>query len=428
MSGEVAPSESPTPTGPASPRSAPGPRPRSTSRLVLAVVAVVVVAALVLSVLWLGGIFQTAGGGPGTTPTTFSEARTIANATTGAPGSWVLFSASGYASSVEATASMNLTSEYYGCTARSMVGPLPGNVTWPAFHGSWSNGTAMAWVFSYFQPLTPGALSSSGLVVMVTGGIVSAAFELSGPSCTIPGGWALTGPLGNVIDSPAAVQSAMTTGGSTFLKLHPTGLSMIMGVSQRGGWGVTWWTCSLFPDAYGWVGNGSQLTIVENSTTGYSEQIFNGTCGGPPPIEEGIGFGTPTLFHGSNGATLTSAGCTSMDYCYSVPISRVSLNVTPADLSLGVFLNNNGDNSVVGYAILNSAGEVVVSEYGTGTGAGGTAPWVSGVGDANTPLTTSMRLLIDMGGQNPAGAGYVLSVEGWGPSFALSPYFSTALP
>jgi hypothetical protein len=396
----------------------------------VAVAAIVVAAIVLVSVLVL--LLPGSKSGSNAGALTFYEARSIANATATAHGNWTLSDATGFDTASIGYSNLTWDGIFPDCNFTSFSGGLPRNVTWAAYRGSLSSGAAESWQFNYYQPTTK-PYNPNELEVIENAGDVVAAFELSGPNCDAGQTSLSLGPLGSVVDSSAATQSALAAGGSYFLKTHPTGVSMSMAVGSRPGWTVYWRTCTLFPDAYGWVGNGSAFGALENDTTGtiLPRETYNGTCGSTPPIAEGVGFGTPTLFQGSSGGTLSSQGCQALDYCYSVPISRTSFNVTPGDLSLGVDLNNMGDNDVVGYAILNNAGQVVVSESGTGTGAGSIppdTPWTPGVGSQNSLLTTSMRLVVDMGAQDPAGVGYVLTVEGWGPSFELSPYFPTSLP
>jgi hypothetical protein len=396
-------------------------RPRSRVQTGLAVVAVVVVVVVLLSLL-LSGVFN---GGSGASPgaASFSAARSTANATAGAHGAWILTDAVGFDPANATTFNTSTVTAAPGCNLTSFSGPIPPDVTWQAFHGDLTSGVATVWVFDYYQPS-----SMNVLAVFETGAVVSFAFELSGPACTAGAG--VNFPLGNAVDSSVAVANAAKAGASGFLKLHPAGVSLSMETSGGQGWFVRWTTCSLLAGPFGWIGNGSQFSVVENETTGavMPGGTYNGTCGGPPPIGIALGLGTPSLSQGSNGGTLATQGCTAYDYCYSVPIVRLSLNVTPADISIGVFTGVNGGsgvNSVVGYAVIDSTGRVVVSSSGPDTGA--PPLWSNGTGTPDTFLSTTMHISVDMGTVNPAGLGYALVVSGWAP-FNNSPYYAISLP
>jgi hypothetical protein len=398
-------------------------RPRAKSRALLVIIAVAVVVVLLASLFALG-VFS-GGSSSSAGPMSFGTARSVANATADAHGTWLLISAEGFDSAIQATAPFNPGNFPAGCNISSFTGPIPTNISWPGYHGNLSSGLATEWWFYYYQPTIPAVFE-----VAETNGAVSVAFEASGAAC-LRGVEQVGQPINDsVVDSSVAVASALAAGGAGFLKNHTGGVSLTLYIAGGGyGWFVGWATCSLFPDSYGWIGSGSMYDARVNATNGsvVPGSTFSGKCGGPPPIEAGIGFGTPTLALESNPGTLATQGCTMGDYCYTVPITRVAFNVTPGNLSLGVFENHSGDESVVGFAILNSAGQVVVSSSGPGTGAGG-GLWSPGVGTSATLLDTAMQLTIDMGPQDPQGQGYVLSTEGWGSGFELSPYFSISLP
>jgi hypothetical protein len=423
MSDGPASTDSPTPEPGAGRSTAPRSRPRAPSRRLLVIGAIAVVAVV------LSGTVHFVAFRPSPTPSQvaiqFSAARNLANAIADAHGTWLLGAAYGTDSAV---ASKLVPYGFFDCNVSAFTGPIPFpiNLTVPAFDGNLSSGVATVWTFLYMQQS-----SSSEIVVYVLNGAASIAFELYGPNCHAGGTLnQILGPVQNPVDSSVAIANALKAGGSTFLTQHPRGDSLHMSVVGGEGWVVGWTTCRLSLDAFGWAGNGSAFGVAENETTGAigPNQTYNGPCGGPPPIAEALGYGTPTLAKELNQGFLPTQGCTFNDYCYTVPITRAALNVTPGDLSLGVSLPNyNGDNGVVGYAILNASGQVVVYANGPGTGAGG-GLWTSETGTNDTLLTTTMSLTIDMGGQDPQGVGYVLTTEGWGPSFTLGPYFSLALP
>ena len=410
------------------PSPAPGPVPRSRKRARAAVVLVVLVAAALVLSLEFSGVFHTPSStSPGPSAIPFSTARSIANATADAHGSWELALASGYDLASPETVNLSSWTDFGACNLTSFVGPSSGSISLPAFHGNLTNGDLGLWVFAFFRASGPGEL-----VVVETGSNVSNAFETTGAACTAGTQWqnSPNSTVRSAADSPVVIRAALAGGGSAFLRAHPTGVSLWTFILGRVQWYVSLSTCSFYPDAYRWYGEGVEFDSGENASTGALLANHTATvpCGGVPPIAEAVGLGNATLVHELHSGTLSSQGCEEFDYCYSVPVVRTSMNVTPDNLSMGVFLNNNGDNGVVGYAVVTSTGQVVVSAKGTGTGAESTAPWTPGIGTADTLLTPSMRIMVDMGSQDPAGVGYVLSVEGWGAGFSLSPYFSDPLP
>ena len=422
MSEEPRPSESTAATADGSlPRS----NPRKTRiRRLIAVVAIAVVTIVLLSLVLLGVFSGThSASAPG--PDTFLQAQALADSIASSHGDWLLGFASGYALSYSENASLPFPPSFSGCSVSWFVNPPPSILTVPAFRGNQSSGGATEWYFIFDQPSNENVLG-----ITVVEGSVFAALELSGANCSAGDGVASPwGPVVGVVDSSVAAASALGAGGSALLKAHPTGVSLYMIVQSPRAWVFVWTTCFFSPDQYGWIGNGTQFTSSVNATTG--EVLPNSTqtqrCGGPPPIGEALHFGNASLYQEQTGGTLKSEGCDFMDFCYRLPITVGSWNVTPADLSLGVYLNNNGVNGVIGYAILNATGHVIVSAQGPYTGAGGT-PWVSPTGSNTTLLADGMALTIDMGSQSPQGMGYVLSTSGYGPSFAWSPYFDAPLP
>lgn len=405
------------PSSSTAPPAKPPPRPRSQIRIGVVVVAIAVVVVILLSLTLLGG----PSGNPSQVQRAvlFSTARSTANATASAHGTWLLADAEGWDSAKAVTSSYYNSSDFPHCNITSFTGPIPTTVDFPAYTGNLSSGAANVWAFEYYQPSR-----AVQLEVLLIGGVVTDALELSGSTCT--GGF--PGAVGNAVDSSVAVANALGAGGSAFLKVHPSGVSLRMSIQGPQGWFFSLSTCSLFPDSFGWIGNGSQFSVLENETTGsiIPGQVFNQTCGGPPPIGDALGLGTPSLFEESRSGTLATQGCLGDDYCYTIPITRASLNVTPGNLTLGVFLSGGGVNSVRGYAILDSTGQVVVWSGLADTG--GPPLWWNGTGTSSTLITTSMRLSVDIGGFNPAGGGYDLVVNGWGPSFALDPYYEIPLP
>jgi hypothetical protein len=387
-------------------------------------VALIVVAIVLLSLVLLGAFSGSTASNPATA--SFSSARNAANATAAAHGTWLLGEAGGLDSANTTNYLFFDPTGFPNCTVTSFTGSIPTNVTLPAYHGNLTTGWATVWALVYYQPST-----DAELVVSETGDIVSDAYELSGPTCQAGAYWAqFTGPVGTPIDSPVAVANALEAGGSDFLHNHTRGVSLAINVVGNEGWFVSWTTCSLSPGPLDWFGYGSEFEVVENETTGAvsPNSPLNETCGSLPPIALALGLGTATLSRESHNGTLATQGCTTDDYCYTIPITMASMNVTPGHISIGVFTGVNGGegvNSVAGYAVLDSTGQVVVYSRGDDTGA--PPVWSNGTGTPETLLTTNMQLNVDMGTEDTAGFGYALVISGWGP-FNNSPYYAIPLP
>ena len=376
---------------------------------------------ILLSLVLLGafnGIPATRSG-----PVPFSTARSTSDAFAKDHGTWTLFQAAGFDPANPATSNVFNATMYPTCNLTSFTGPVPTTVPLSGYGGNLSNGVASAWWFSYYPPS-----ESADLMILEIDGVVSTAFEVAGSTCPYVPVGGFPGPLSRPIDSPLAVTNALQAGGSYFLESHSTGVSLSIAL-QYGAWFVDWTTCTFFPGPTGWMGQGFQFSVIENQTTGLVDrgQTFNGTCGGPPPIGVVLGFGTPTLSQESHPGRLDTQGCNVGDYCYTIPIAKALQYVTPGDLSIGVYQDDNGDNNVVGYAILDDQGGVVVTADGPFTGSGDTF-WNPGWGMYDTALQITFNLSVDMGGFNPMGAGYELVVSGYGPNFASSPYYAIPLP
>ena len=408
-----APEASPPPAPPA-----PTPRRPFRSTPVVVVVAAVVVT-LLLSAVLLGVFTGGSSSGSSGTALPFSSADQVASAFAAAHGTWSLIEALGLALFNGTYLPINDSSEASNCTITTLVGSVHENVTVPEFRGNLTSGVAPVWLFVFTNPTLGGELAlvevGGSLVLAIQGspGCLSASVSHGIPT--------------PIADSSQAVSAAAAAGGEEFLRAHPTGVSLTMllfggfsfvNVSFAPSWLISWTTCS---SSLGLPGSGPStgytFSATVNATTGVvvPNSTENTTCGSSPPPSEGIGgaltVGPVTLFVGSGtGGTVTSQGCTSGDYCYSVPIEAAT-NVTPADFTLSV-QNSSGNLSVVpvGFAILTSAGGVIVSSNGPIE-----SQWTNGVGTSATPLSAGMTITVDMGTQNPGTGHYSLLFTGEGP-------------
>lgn len=426
--GEQAP---PPPTlGPASvPPSPPGWRPRLPwdPGTTIAVAAIAVVLLLLAGLLLAG---SSGGGGP---PSTTGGVTYVSAVSTGRQagslhGSWELVNTFGLDLANATTVPLNF-STLGNCTFTSFSGALPTSLTIPAFAGSLTSGALAEWLFTYRSPGT-----GAELAVAVTAGVANLVVEISGAGC--PGlGSNITPVPSNVVDSPTAVAALDAAGGSTFLAAHPKGVSLLatlfpftLGSSAVSVyWQLSYTTCPVLFSSGPPSGHpGVIFSASVNGTTGLvvPGSAHTGVCGGPgtTPIGSALGLGFPTTIVGAGtGGTIASQGCTSGDYCYSIPIVMTADNVTPGDFQIQVTGHNGTLIPTAGYAVLTITGQVLVYSLGPVETA-----WSSGSGGANTSLSSTMTLLIDVGATNPAGAGYSLTLTGTGP-FANSSE-GTSLP
>ncbi len=409
----------PSPAGPEvpppPPPPPPTPQPSWRSTPVLLLVVVLVVAAL-LAVFLLGPFAGSSSSS--SNPNGFSGARGVADQFASSYGSWDLFEVIGSAPYNGSILPYTGTSPP-NCTLSVLVGSVPDNISIPQYRGNLTDGVASAWVFGYSS-----TTGSSDLLIVEVGETIVFALEESG-SC-IGQGIQYHGIPSSAIDSSTAATAAAAAGGYQFLRAHPTGVSVEMVLT--GGlsflnqtipmeWTIGWTTCGGFFGQTTAPASGYQFTAAVNATTGMVPQggTQNSTCGIgslPPGIGGALTPGPPSLIQGAGtGGTVASQGCTSGDYCYSVPIESAT-NLTPADFSLKVSNLSNASNppTPVGYAILGSSGQVLVYSYGSAE-----VTWTDGVGSSSTPLTAGMTVIADMGTHNPSGWSYSLEFTGLGP-------------
>ncbi len=337
-------------------------------------------------------------------------ANSIASATGGGP--WSLVAVAGFSLSSSTLAYPNATLGS-GCTySVPDGGGLPSGLFVPAFSGSFSSGTAPAWLLVYFQ-----SANQSALLVGVTNGSARALVIATG-SCTTT--FQSFGPVpASVVDSSVAAAAAWQGGGSAFVSQH-SGISLNLEMALVGSGNG----CSLLGGCWAFVyspcnplgGNnpsGAQpyFTSEVYASTGTQLSSFSSTttCGAASatPLGSALQLGTPSAFVGTG----STSGCAPGDYCAEVPIVSASGNLRPADLDAEVVNSTTSSTvpGVVSFAILNAQGQVEVSAAGNPGG-----PWSPGVGTAATPLTSSMSFVIDLGHVNPTGAGYLFELIGLG--------------
>jgi hypothetical protein len=392
---------------------------------------IAIAAALVLSAVFLGapGGGTSSGTSPHDTGPTFSSARTVADLFAAAHGGGSLFDAVGVALANASFLPYNGSTGNVSCIPVTLVGTVPANITIPAFRGNLESGQAPVWLFAYFDT------EGGELAVFEVGGQIPLAIELPA-SCT-SGLDEFHGISTSVIDSPAAVAAAAAAGGTNFLRAHPTGVSLVMdligGITFSNEstleplWDIMWSTCPNVPFGSVSSTSGYEFTAVVNATTGsiVPSGVLNTTCGSslPPPstgIAGAISFGSAGLEVGpGSGGTIASQGCNSGDYCYTLPITSASENITPADFELSVenFSDGTPITTTVGFAIVNPEGTVLVYSVGAEE-----TQWTSSAaGNSQTLLTAGMVIYVDIGSSHPTSDNYGLLLTGEGP-FADSAY------
>ena len=386
------------------------------------VVAVIAVAALLISV-GVAVLVTSGNAPPATGAVTFYAARSAAASELG-PGNWSLYEALGFDFWNGTSLSTSGTSYPPNCTVSTYPSVLPSSLEFPAFRGSLSDGSAAVWVLGYLD-----VAGHSDAGVVVTHGVVTEAFTLSGPTCPISTvGLVPISP--GTVDSSTAAGALDTAGASNFLAGHREGTTLMMtlfgGFAQIPSqfsptWNFDYSPCSgLLTGNISGPANGVGFAGTVNATTGEvmgaSEQSANcvtiSNTTSPPGIYQAIMFGPAEIEIGpGTGGTLASQGCASGEYCYSLPVEQAQMNVTPNDLGLWV-QNGTGVPSLVprGYAFLDSQGNVLV--YSTGAVE---SAWTDTTGTGNTPLVAGDTLVIDMGPSDPYGMGYWLNIQGEGP-------------
>jgi hypothetical protein len=267
---------------------------------VVVVVIVVLVLGLFLSgILSFPGAKSSSGSGGSSGAMTYAQAEPAASSTAAgfSGGGWALLEASGYDSSLAGNLPFAGVASGTGCTFTPVPGST-GDLTFPAFTGSFTSGTAPSWAFLF--------RNATGYVAVVTvtegGGSVLGTIS---PAC---GAFGIILPVPSVVvNSPIAV-SAVAGNVSTFLKAHPNAnetFSILGGISFLGArigpeWEVEVNTCPSGSSPS--VTSGSEFNATINATSGqviFSQTLASTSCSGSGtgvgggPLSMALGPGTP---------------------------------------------------------------------------------------------------------------------------------------
>lgn len=412
------PTPSPIPTPDLALQQAFGSVRKSPARTAGALAAVVVAGFLIFAALSFSS--PAAGPGAGASAVTYSAAHSQADSQLPS-GAWQLEAAIGLDLWNSTALPLNFTPPSPNCTVSPAPSTLPKQVDIAAFQGDLSTGLANFWILEYLDPN-----SSGEAVVVVSGDAVELMVTLGGPNCVVtPPGF--QGVPANVVDSSAAAQALDADGGAAFLAAHRSGLSLSMiltagvfSTSSVPAWDFDYTPCGplVTPGNVSGPTNGLAFSGSVDGLTGAVENATESPVDcqaalGPPPgptLGESLGLGLVSshVGTGSNG-TLASQGCASLDYCYELNLSAVA-NVTASDLELLVETSSGAISTVpVGFAILNAAGQVIVSSVGDIE-----TTWSNGIGNSSTRLIAGDAIWVDMGRTDPTGQGYLLHIVGEG--------------
>ena len=335
-------------------------------------------------------------------------------------GSWELSSAAGIAAWNTTTLSLDLTSISGNCAMDFSGGSPPTQITLPAFRGNLTTGVAPIWLFEYVDP-------SAGMsAAVIDEGSPTLLFTAAGANCPlVPTNVTAIPPT--IVDSSVAAQALAVAGAANYLAANPSGISLIMSLAAGlpltlGGTSPQWFfSYSPCTDLLGGnisgPANATAFSGIVNATTGAVEQaqpVPNSCQNIPPspPLASVFGLGPPGLVTGAGtNVSLAIQGCQSKDYCYQIPVAYASGGVSPAEMSLEVtFSNGTPEAGVVGYAITNGTGPVLLYSYGANETA-----WSVGAGTPTQPYVTGDVIWVDMGPSSPASLGLLLVVTGLGP-------------
>ncbi len=150
-------------------------------------------------------------------PVPYSQARTRAvDAAAQMGGSWsVLYAGALNGQAATSTTSFGSAVGLAGCTVTGIGAYATSNLTFPAQGRDVGSGSSPAWLFLLRNS------TNDGLLVAVLSGVASPVASISGPSCT--GGLRLLAVVpDSAIDSTAALATAGSAGGTSFLAAHPT--------------------------------------------------------------------------------------------------------------------------------------------------------------------------------------------------------------
>lgn len=394
--------------------------PSRTMAIVGAIAAMLILAFLGVVVLAEGG---GGGGSPSGTAVTSATAERLAAAGLGS-GSWQLILAEGIDPWNSTTVSTNTSSTLPNCTLSYTPPVAPTTIVYPAYRGDLSAGLAVIWILGYVQPAT----HTAGFALIINGA-AQAVIRVSGANCPLyPPTSNFTALPPNAIDSSAAAQAIDQAGGTQYLASNRNYVSLTMilvDVRSLSAAPVPYWDFEFDPCG-GSPFSGNSTGPANGTGFGGTVYATNGTVVQAAPIPDECGPGrvpppNPGVFpfmpgiiqlvrENRTGATLATQGCTRGDYCYELPMDRTYENDTPADFELRV-TNSTGapDPAVVGYAILDPHGTVLVYSIGSEE-----TTWTPASGAPTTPLETGDALWVDMGSSDPSGLGYSLYAQGLG--------------
>jgi hypothetical protein len=214
------------------------PLPLRERRWFLPVVAIVVAAIVVIAVLAVASSLAPKAKPATTEPfATFDEAQSVAGpvAAHAAAGSWSAVVAAGVrigsALSIPTSGVSGIANFSANCTPEFFPG-LPSQVTVDATPPSAGPGHAAFWLIGFSN-------GGGGLLfVTVNLGVPLAVFSLNFSACLSPSPNLVAFPSTEV-DSPALVGAANSTGGATYLAMHPSAAQVFGGVGGISEFGVT---------------------------------------------------------------------------------------------------------------------------------------------------------------------------------------------
>jgi len=382
-------------------------------------VGIVSVIVLVSGLFALGAFTASLGPGKGIQNNTSSTpAQSVATEFAGHHGAWDLIAVNGVSSQNESYLRYNGTVGSSNCEATTLVGTVPTNLSIPAFPGGLTSGNSSFWYFAFVAPR-----NGSELTVYVVSGQVVLAAEFPS-ACTGAEYSSVQGLARSLVNSSTAVSAAAKAGGADFVANY-TNRSDTVSMLLSGGfelnnttvaptWEISWSTCGsdLLWSSSG-MSYGYEFHVTVNATSGevVPGSARSSTCGSPEmsyslglEVEPGYLFAGP-----EKGGNISSKGCDGGDYCYAVPLVASIANITPANFSMLVQNFSTTYFGVVGFAILNVNGSVLV--YSIGWAENG---WTSDMGTPQTLLTAGMTFVVDVGPTNPVTGSWGLFFTGLG--------------
>ena len=415
------------PGGYPSPSFRPMPRRSRTPALIGVVVIVIVVLVLGLflfGLLSFSGMKSSTGNGGTSGAMTYLQATPVASSQVAgfSGGGWALLEASGYDSNQAANLPFGGTLSGTGCAFTPLPGST-GTISFPAFTGSFTSGTAPSWAFLFRNAsgyVAVVAVTEGGSSVI---GTISSACGLFGLILPVPSG---------IVNSPGAV-SAVASNISAFLQAHPganESFALLGGVSFLGArigpeWAVTISTCPATPSLTGSVGSSFNATV--NATSGgviYAQTTPSVSCassgsgGGGQPFSITFGTGTPSQAGSTyddllpiavtNGLTTNLFGLQITEGTGAVLGGLIPPSTCLVNGPLSGCTATSGNGGQAWYAVLLSPGGSVLAIYD---------PLATNWQTASGPVTLSNSQSIVLISNSPlAGSGDFLSAFGTGSS------------